>query len=320
MNRTDRLLGILLELQRRRLVTAEALAEHFEVSVRTIYRDVQAICQTGVPIVSTPGRGYELMDGFFLPPLTFTATEAAVLALGGSFVRDRVGDDLRGAADAALARLEAALPPDRRLELDRWRSELTFIPSRREDDPRWSELRRAIEERRVVRMRYQAARAAEPEPREIEPLRLIHLNERWHVAGYCRTRQAPRFFRLDRIDDLRVTGERFELVERHVLPSRGPGERPPPTEEVRVRFDRAVERRVRERQLFTLVREEVDEAGPVFVYGVQDAAILRRWLLGWGTNVEVLDPPQFRLALAEESAKVAEHHKLPDRMLSGARP
>src|SRR5689334_4455085 len=118
------MLGILLELQRRRRVTAEALAEHFEVSVRTIYRDVQAICQTGVPVVATPGRGYELMDGYFLPPLTFTSTEAAVLALGGSFVRQRVGEELRGPADEALAKLEAALPPDRRAALERWRSEM----------------------------------------------------------------------------------------------------------------------------------------------------------------------------------------------------
>src|SRR5437016_3319778 len=103
------MLGILMELQRRRVVRAEDLAEHFEVSVRTIYRDVQAMCETGVPVVATPGRGYELMDGYFLPPLTFTGSEAALLALGGSFVRERVDAQLRREAEEALAKLEAAL-------------------------------------------------------------------------------------------------------------------------------------------------------------------------------------------------------------------
>jgi predicted DNA-binding transcriptional regulator YafY len=258
------------------------------------------------------------MDGYFLPPLTFTSTEAAVLALGGSFVRERVGEELRGPADEALAKLEAALPPDRRAALERWRSEMVFIGRSHSDDPRWSELRRAVEERRVIRLLYQGARQAESEWREVEPTTLIHLNDRWNVAGYCRARQAPRFFRFDRIDELRVTGERFELGERHALPPREPGQRLG-SGEARVRFDASVERRVRERQLFTLLREEPDPAGPVFVYAILDAEILRRWLLGWGTAVTVLDPPELRGALAEEATKVAERHKAPDRQLSGAR-
>ena len=95
MNRTDRLMGILLELQARGDLRAEDLAGTFEVSVRTIYRDVEALCETGVPIVATPGKGYRLMEGYFLPPLSFTADEAALLLLGGELVRDRVDRLLR---------------------------------------------------------------------------------------------------------------------------------------------------------------------------------------------------------------------------------
>ncbi len=72
MNRTDRLLAIVLELQGRGKRRAEDLAETFETSKRTIYRDIQALCETGVPIVSIPGRGYSLVEGYFLPPLSFT--------------------------------------------------------------------------------------------------------------------------------------------------------------------------------------------------------------------------------------------------------
>ena len=105
MNRTDRLMGILLELQARGELRAEDLAGTFEVSVRTIYRDVEALCETGVPVVATPGKGYRLMEGYFLPPLTFTADEAALLILGGELVRDRVDPLLRQAAEAALRKL-----------------------------------------------------------------------------------------------------------------------------------------------------------------------------------------------------------------------
>jgi predicted DNA-binding transcriptional regulator YafY len=84
MNRTDRLLAIVLELQRRRrsYCRAEDLAAHFEVSKRTIYRDVQALCEAGVSIVAADRQGYALVDGYFLPPLHLTTDEALILALG----------------------------------------------------------------------------------------------------------------------------------------------------------------------------------------------------------------------------------------------
>src|SRR5690349_23695534 len=82
MNRTDRLLAIVLELQSAGRRRAEDLAATFETSKRTIYRDIQALSEAGVPLVAIPGQGYSLMEGYFLPPLTFSAGEAAMLLLG----------------------------------------------------------------------------------------------------------------------------------------------------------------------------------------------------------------------------------------------
>src|SRR5438067_11522744 len=119
-------MGILLELQARVELRAEDLAATFEVSVRTIYRDVEALCETGVPVVDTPGKGYRLMEGYFLPPLAFSAPEAALLLLGGEFVRERVDPELRRAADEALRKLASVLPAHRREDVARRRDELLF--------------------------------------------------------------------------------------------------------------------------------------------------------------------------------------------------
>src|SRR3954470_1256928 len=119
-------MGILLQLQARGELRAEDLAGTFEVSVRTIYRDVEALCETGVPVVATPGKGYRLMEGYFLPPLSFTADEAALLLLGGELVRDRVDPLLRAAAEDALRKLASVLPPERRAEMERRRQGLFF--------------------------------------------------------------------------------------------------------------------------------------------------------------------------------------------------
>ena len=320
MNRTDRLLALLLELQARGTARGEDLARHFEVSLRTVYRDIEALAQGGVPIVATPGKGYELMPGYFLPPLHFTADEAAALALGSDLIRPRVDPALQGAVDDARRKLEAVLPPEKRAAVARWRRELTFLPPRRRGDQRRLEqIRRAVQEHRVVRLLYRGRRQPAAQPREVEPISLVYLNEVWHLAGYCRLREAGRLFRLDRVDDLRVTAERFVPTVRHQL--RTADERPgPPVGEARVRFDPALERWVRERQLFYLLREEVDEGGTVFVYDLRDVDVLAHWLLGWGAQAEVLAPAALRERIAGEARRIAQTYAAADRTLSAAPP
>ena len=308
MNRTDRLLGILLELQARGELRAEDLARTFEVSVRTVYRDMEALCETGVPVVATPGKGYRLMEGYFLPPLSFTPAEAALLLLGGEFIRDRVDPELRRAADDALLKLAGVLPAERRAEVARRRDELLFVESRAAtEDPRLGRIRRAIAERRVLRLLYHALRRPEAEWREVEPVRLIYLADVWHVAAYSRERAASRLFRLDRIDRLEETGERFEPSERHAV-GPDPDEVWDTFPEARVRFDAAVLRWARERRPYFFRREEADAAGPVLVYSLRDEAALLCWLLGWGGAAEVLEPPRLREAVARAARAVLARH------------
>ena len=106
MNRTDRLLAITLELHAHRYTRAEDLAAQFEVSVRTIYRDVEALCEAGVPVVSTPGYGYSLAEGYFLAPVMLTADEAGMLLLGAAFVAEQVDAPYRGAVETAQKKIE----------------------------------------------------------------------------------------------------------------------------------------------------------------------------------------------------------------------
>jgi predicted DNA-binding transcriptional regulator YafY len=321
-------MAILLELQARGELRAADLADRFEVSIRTIYRDLEGLAEGGVPLVATPGKGYRLMDGYFLPPLSFSSTEAGLLILGGEFIRDRVDPELRSSASDALDKLQGVLPSEHRATVKQWRNELAFPRARRIDDDHLGTLREAIENRRVVRLTYHAYRRPAAEQRDVEPISLIFMAESWHLAAYCRSRAAPRFFRLNRIDALHLLKERFAIDERHVTPPHHEEWRTG-MPEARVRFDPQVERWVRERQLFTFVREEADLFGAVFVYSVHDEEALIAWLLGWGTRAELLDPPALRARLADQARAVWARHtdggeeigntaRSTDRMLSGA--
>ena len=318
MNRTDRLMAILLDLQARGEVRAADLAERFEVSVRTIYRDMEGLAEGGVPLVATPGKGYRLIEGYFLPPLSLTGAEAGVLVLGAEFVRERVDPELGRAAEEALRKLESILPAEQRQRLDHWRRELNFPRSRHVDQELLGPIRVALQERRVLRLLYHAYRRPEPESRDVEPISLYFLAEAWHLAAYCRSRQAQRFFRLDRIDQLLVLDEGFVQTERHLAPWRTD---PPILAEARVRFDPSAVRWVRERQHYLFLREEGDLFGSIFVYAVRDEHALVGWLLGWGTLAELIDPPELRTVLADVARAIVEKYVpagvATDRTMSG---
>ena len=119
MNRIDRLLALILYLQSRRTCTAEAMAEHFGLSVRTIYRDIAALGEVGVPILAEAGIGYSLMKGYLLPPVNFSEQEAYALSTGVMLAQRMTTHSYNEKMQSALDKIKAVLPNEakHRLEL-----------------------------------------------------------------------------------------------------------------------------------------------------------------------------------------------------------
>lgn len=208
MRRADRLFQIIQLLRRRHVVTAAFLARELEVSERTVYRDIRDLVGTGVPIDGEAGVGYTLRRGFDLPPLMFTEPELEAMVLGARVVSSWGDQALGRAARDALARVESALP-------DRLREKLTntplFAPGFHvpaETIASLTPLRVALEERRIVWMRYEDAEGVTSE-RTLRPVGLFFWGYRWSLSAWCELRQAFRSFRLDRIRQIDVREERF---------------------------------------------------------------------------------------------------------------
>jgi predicted DNA-binding transcriptional regulator YafY len=266
---------------------------------------MEALCESGVPILGTPGEGYELMLGYFLPPLFFTAAEANALFMGGKMLLASTTGQVSTDAEHALAKIAVVLPSDMRAEVERLSDVIRiFGPPRKFDlyEPHLAAMQQAIWERRVVHMRYHSLSRDETTERDLEPHGLYYLNGTWYVDGFCRLRQEFRGFRLDRIDELRLTDETFEL--------RPPPPPPPPREPmvVRVRFAGHVVRWVRERQHYSCRGEESvpDSADIIMTYHVDAVADIMSWLLGWGAAVIPLTPPELRHSLRQETLKMVQ--------------
>src|SRR5690348_3181832 len=251
MNRTDRLLAIVLELQGRGRQRAEDLAETFETSKRTIYRDIQALGEAGVPLISVPGRGYAMMKGYFLPPLSFTADEATMLLLGSDFMAQNFDAQYRAAAQSASRKIEGVLPEKLRDEVHYLSSSIRFVSrDTLENTPKaemLQQLRRAIIERTTVRFHYHTRHTGDGKPahttREADPYGLVHFSGTWHLVAYCHMRQGIRNFRLDRMDNLELLAKIFSRPADF-----GMQERPIESRTILVRalFDKDVARWVKE--------------------------------------------------------------------------
>lgn len=198
-------------MRRRRLVTATQLSEQLEVSERTIYRDVADLSRSGVPIQGEAGVGYRLDRKFDLPPLMFDAAEVEALVLGARMV-ERWGDtELRHAARSILDKVDAVLPEHERQHL---RSTALFAMSFAMDDDvleRLGDCRKAIRTQTKLHLHYTDPDGKRTE-RTTRPLGLYFWGRTWTVAAYCELRNDFRNFRLDRVTELTLTDQHFELA------------------------------------------------------------------------------------------------------------
>lgn len=311
MNKTDRLFAIILELQARGQCRAEDLAAAFEVTRRTIYRDVQALSEMGVPVVAVPGQGYSLMDGYFLPPLRFTADEATMLSFGGEFVSHHFDAQYRAAALSGMRKLQAVLPDKLRAEVEYLRDNIKFIPQEELSPEQTSVLatiRRALLERKTLRFDYFARFGDEQRPlqrRTVNPYAIANIETDWFLVGYDHARKALRNFRLARVEKVELLDRTFERPENFVMRDEFD---PTRTVTLRVLFDPAVARWVRESPDYFITQMQDTRDGLLVTLKVRHEREALQWLLGWGSQVRVLETNTLRELLRVQAEKMLENY------------
>ncbi|MFA6961502.1 MAG: YafY family protein [Opitutaceae bacterium] len=312
MNRTDRLVAMVMHLQGRRVVRAEEMAEHFSISLRTVYRDISALGEAGVPVVGEAGVGYSLVKGYHLPPVMLTAEEAAALFTGGELAKKFTDGSLDGAVDGALAKLRAILPPERKDHLEHLArgTVIANIPGAPATDGSGgpaclATVQQAVARRRVLAMCYRGRERAAETLREVEPLGVLFYGGNWYLVAWCRLRKDLRHFRVDRIQSLELRAETFGTREdfslsRHVQDYAKQGDTFP----ARVWFAKPVQERAAKECYATLVPEAVTKDATEFTLLTWSYDWLARWLLSFGYDAEALEPAVLRDKVRREAEAV----------------
>ncbi|MGO8693494.1 MAG: helix-turn-helix transcriptional regulator [Rectinemataceae bacterium] len=342
MNRLDRTMGILLLLRSGRAVSATELAARFEVSARTVYRDVEVLSGLGVPIYADMGRsgGFRLRPGYFLPPITLGSEEAVSLLLGLILMRRLRVVPFPQEADFAERKLMAALPEDTRKLMTRVSRIIGFerVPAdpfhRERDDPQITEhslkaegeivgrFLRAILQRSRVRLKYHSPYRT-PEPwREVEPCGILWDRDRWYLVGRTAdSAHALRQWRSDRVVELgsgpslKPTADDFdvaEILDRRWLRSAMEGWRANSRVKVALSLEQA-ERLKRDWYYGNAAFEEAPDGRIIMSIGERDPmgiVDLVRWL---GPGAELLEPAAWREQVANTLREMLATYEAPNR-------
>lgn len=213
MNRIDRISAILIQLQSRRVVKAADIAERFNISLRTVYRDVKTLEEAGIPLIGEAGVGYSIMDGYRLPPVMFTREEATAFLTAEKFVEKLTDASTMTNYKSAMYKVRAILKTTEKDMLEGMDSRIAVLKNViQENIPANNHIQtilHSIVQKNILTINYFAHHSQEDTKRNIEPIGIFYLSGYWHLIAYCRLRNDYRDFRIDRIKNLKVTDDLF---------------------------------------------------------------------------------------------------------------
>lgn len=212
IKRLSRLAAILTILQTKRLLTASELANKFSVSKRTVYRDIKALEQAGVPILTEDGKGYSLMEGYRIPPVMFTESEANALVTAEQLILKNKDASFVKEYSEAINKIKSVLRNKTKDKANLLSDRTVFRQNA--DNNRTSNylstLQLALTNFNLVRLKYHSPDTNETTERTIEPFAIYSTQENWLLIAFCLLRRDFRAFRLDRIQSLTTLNEQFE--------------------------------------------------------------------------------------------------------------
>lgn len=316
MNRIDRLTAIIIYLQGHHRVTVDELADRYDISTRTVYRDLRALQEAGVPIGSEEGKGYFIVKGYHLPPVMFDKDEAAALLAGERLMQKWKETKLSESYLSALDKIRAVLHSREKKYLDTLDQHIktfTYSDERQiETDYRiFVFLQDAVVRGSVISMEYYSPYKDQYTQRNVEPLGLLIRDNYWYLAAWCRLRTDYRMFRVDRIESYKKTGERLPESPDHTLEefSEQSLREEKDLEEVVVEFDEEMVRYLGDQKHYRgWVSEEKVDDGVKMTFLTSSIEYFARWLLMWGKGVIVHQPKQLKKRVRELTEELYRHH------------
>ena len=315
MNRIDRLQAILIQLQSKRVITAQEMADRFAVSLRTIYRDIRALEEGGVPIGAEAGIGYFLSEGYHLPPVMFTREEASALLMAGKIFEKHTDKNLQSHFQDALYKVKAVLDMDKKEELEDLESKISIDPfgwqfKDHSANLMVSKIQSILPHKKLAKIIYHASYSGESSERVVEPIGLCFYSNQWHLIAFCQLRNDYRDFRTDRIEKLEIVKGRFSRTDHLSLQNYlDQLQHGTDLQIVKVRFDKEIVKFIDEVKFqFGWVDQVAIENKIEMKFAVMSLDLIARWLLMSGKHFKVVSPDSLKVRVGELVHELQKSH------------
>ena len=314
MNRIDRLVAILIHLQSKKLVTAGEIAERFEMSLRTVYRDIRALEQAGVPILSETGRGYSIMEGYHLPPVMFTNNEAAALLTANKMAEHFTDLSVSEQFNTAMFKIKSVLKESGQDFIERLDSHIVvFKPygNPTEEFPYNFQtlIQQAILQKEVLKIEYFASYNKEVTERKVEPVGICFYSNRWHLIAFCRLRNEYRDFRLDRIKNILKTFETYTNIHPPLQECLFANNRQEDLISIVLRFKTDFVKEIAEIKYFYGFIDQIEKGEYIEMsFLINSFDWIGNWLLGLEDNVTILSPDSLKKYISDKVKILSEKY------------
>jgi predicted DNA-binding transcriptional regulator YafY len=322
VNRIDRLSAILIQLQSRPLVKAQALAEKFSISLRTVYRDIRALEEAGVPIIGEAGTGYRLMDGYKLPPVMFNQDEASALLTAAKLMQFMSDAPSSKHYQSALDKIKAVLRLAEKHHIAEIDDHVAVVAHpafsyQRPTELHLSKILQAIAGSRILQIDYTSIGKNEQLQRKAEPIGIYYQGSWWYMVAYCHLRKDYRNFRTDRINKLVLTDEKMTKSHPPLQNFLNRVTEKKDLQKVVIEVESKIVNYFGEQKYYNgFVREEVKESRVTMTFLTASLNGFARWFLLFGDVAEIIEPAELKDVVAGLAENILKKQAVDNLLLT----
>ena len=313
MNKFDRVISTLVLLQSKKIIKAITISERFDVSLRTVYRDISTLKNAGIPIIGDPGIGYSIMEGYRIPPIMFNEGEATALLTAEKFIGNLTDQDTQVYYSSAMMKIKAILRGTEKQSLAVLDDSIVISNfSDWEKKTNLQVLFKSIASKNILKIAYQKPDGS-TSIRNLEPIGCYHQLNNWYLVAFCLVKKDYRTFKLNRIVSLEVLEAHFATthisLQNYIDQQNEVWKQEQQFYTIEIAFHPSfVEFAESRKYYFGFVEQRIEKDAVHMKFLNSSLETLARWLLQFGDQAKVLAPVELKDRMKTLATQLYKHH------------
>ena len=315
MNRIDRVTAILIQLQSKRVVKAQEIADRFNISLRTVYRDIKTLDEAGIPVVGEAGLGYSIMDGYRLPPVMFTKEEATAFLTAEKLVEKLTDGSTKDDYKTAMFKVKAVLRLTEKDHLETMYEHIEvidnpYLPKLKNESAHLQNILAAIAANSVINISYVSEAEQKETNRNIEPVGIFYMGRYWYLIAYCLLRKDYRHFKVNSIKKLMITALPIEKQHPSLQSFLTKTSKEKELHTIIIRVEKDILKYFGEQKFYNGFVSQEEVNGKIeMTFLTSSLTGFTRWFMLFGDQVEIVTPSVLKELVLEHLTNIQNNLK-----------